>query len=68
MEKNTIADASTLNNIRNGAVIETAHEYFSATTNDSTKENNGRATDNSRQISKTREYDIDSCKFIPLVH
>jgi hypothetical protein len=68
MEKNTIADAIVLSSIRNGAVIDTAHEYLSATTNDSKKENNGNATDSSRQFSKTREYDIDSCKFIPLVH
>ena len=68
MEKNTIADATALSSIRNGAVIETTQEYLSATTNDKRKESNGRATDINRQISKTREYDIDVCKFIPLAH
>ena len=48
--------------------MDTAQEYFSEITNESTNESKGKAVANSRQTSKKAEYDGVLCKFILLAH
>ena len=48
--------------------MDTAQEYFSEITNESTNESRGKAVANRRQTSKKAEYDGLLCKFILLAH
>jgi hypothetical protein len=51
MEKKTAADAVVLISRKNGAVIDTIQEYFSAITNERKNDSNGKATENAKQTS-----------------